>query len=366
MKKRIACIIGTRPEVIKMAPVIQALSNSSKLTPIILSTGQHKELLAQALSIFSLTSAKDLQIMQENQAVGPTLGTAIAKLSGIFAKKKYDAILVQGDTVTAFAGAVSSFLSHIPVGHVEAGLRTYDHTQPWPEEATRQMLDRLPEWYFAPTDISRHNLESEHIPKNKIYVTGNTVIDAVLSVEKKLSKSAITLRNLGLPADEDFILMTGHRRENHGSAFLMVAQALKQIAVSHPELRIIYPVHPNPNVKEPMHKSLGRHKNIHLVDPLDYLDFLSLMRDCKMIISDSGGVQEEASVFHKSVVLLRETTERPEGVSAGMTHVTGCNHEKIVSTVESLLKSLPTEKRSMPYGDGQAAKKIVNILESTL
>ncbi len=365
MKKIVACIIGTRPEVIKMAPVIAALHESKVLRPIIIATGQHKELLSMTMNIFGIRPDYDLHTMVENQSPSQVIASVLTGLDELIKKHPVSAILVQGDTASAFAGGLSGFLNHIPVGHIEAGLRTYDLDQPWPEEAMRQLVDRIATWYFPPTEVSKRNLASEHIDPNKVYVTGNTVIDAVQSVIAQLEKSEVVLKRNGVHLhNKQYILVTGHRRENHGKAFIEVAEALKKIAQTHQNLDIIYPLHPNPNVKVPMTKALGKIENIHIIPPLGYLDFLSLMRDTLLIISDSGGVQEEASVFGKRVVLLRDTTERPEGIGAGTTSLVGCHRDKIIQVVEKIMSG-PQEGigDKHPYGKGNAAVKIVSVLE---
>jgi UDP-N-acetylglucosamine 2-epimerase (non-hydrolysing) len=367
MQIRVGCIVGTRPEVIKMAPVIKKLDKSTKYMPVVISTGQHRELLRESLNIFKIQPDYDLKIMTDNQTPSKVISLVMSRLDKLIKKISIDIILVQGDTSTAFAAGLCGFLNGISVGHVEAGLRTNDLLQPWPEEAFRQMLDRISTWNFAPTKISKNNLIRENINKNKIIVTGNTVIDAVKLVQSRLSNLTTIFNKIGINSlNKKFILVTAHRRENHGKDFQEIAKALRTIAISHPEVDLIYPIHPNPNVQIPMRKSLQGSKNIYLIPPLDYLDFLTLMKYCLFLISDSGGVQEEALVFKKPVVLLRNKTERPEGIEAGTTYVTGCNQTKIVKIAKKFICHPPVIGNIYPYGDGNASSKIISFLNKSI
>lgn len=365
-KLKILCLVGTRPEAIKFMPVIKQLLASNLYIPVVLSTGQHQSLLHQTFKEVGITPDFDLSVMTENQTPAAVISKVLIELPKILSQESISAILVQGDTASAFAGAIVGFSLNIPVGHIEAGLRTYNLSAPYPEEGLRQMIDRISRWCFAPTSVSATNLESERIAKSNIHVTGNTVIDTIRLLSPKIASSKSTLTKLGLKTQSKYILMTAHRRENHGQALDEVAEAVKTLANSYRELDIIYPVHPNPNVSGPMRLALGESKNIHLIDPLGYLDFLSIMQDASLILSDSGGVQEEASYFNIPVVLLRETTERPEGIAAGITHMAGCNKEKIISLVETILKSSNLLVNNYPFGDGYAAEKIVEIISQTL
>lgn len=364
MKKAI-CVIGTRPEAIKMAPVIHELSNTGSYEPVVISTGQHLDLLSQTLSSLSVSPNYDMHIMSLNQSPGQVIGQILNLFPDFLKKIKPDIVLVQGDTATSYGAAFSSFDNHFKVGHIEAGLRTYNLNEPFPEEALRQMIDRLSNFLFAPTPVSASNLASEHLDKSKIFVTGNTVVDSLMQIQKDLPSLKLVKKTYQL-SDKPFILVTAHRRENHGTNLKNIIESLLQIANDNPQINLIYPVHPNPNVSVPVKQLLGNIPNIKLLPPLAYPDFLTLMMNSLFIISDSGGVQEEASVAKRQVILLRDVTERPEGVGVGLTHLAGCDKGKITSLTNQLIKTGGSWEGKSPFGDGKASQKIVQILENEL
>lgn len=363
-KKLIAVVIGTRPEAIKMAPVIRALGRSTALYPFVISTGQQRELARQALGDLSISPDVDLDLMKPNQSLASLTGRAIELLSGVFEQLNASACLVHGDTTTALAGTLAAFYSRIPIGHVEAGLRTYDFDRPWPEEMNRRLIDPICRWCFAPTVLSGENLLREHIPAKHIHVTGNTVIDALIACQTRLSlktKPNETLRT---------ILVTGHRRESFGEGFLGICRAIRQIVDQREDVKIVYPVHLNPNVREPVYRLLAEHPRIHLQEPVGYDEFVMLMNDAYFILTDSGGVQEEAPSLGKPVLVMRDTTERPEGVEAGTCLLVGTDAARIVKESLRLLDDhAEYDRRSSlrnPYGDGQSAERIVKTLEFDL
>lgn len=367
MKKNIACFIGTRPEVIKVAPVYLELKKSKYINPILISTGQHKELLHQALVPFNINPNKDLKIMTENQTPSSVIGNIISKLDDYFISNKIIATLVQGDTATCFSTSLSSYLNKIPVGHIESGLRTYDMENPWPEEAMRQMTDRISKWHFTPTKLSQKRLIEEKINPRNIYITGNTVIDSLDIFNNKL----LTLKEIELEENikpliiDKYIVITAHRRENYGKGFKNIAKSINMLAKKYKNYKFIFPIHPSPNVKNLFEKEL-KEKNVHIIKPVDYITFLSLMKYSALILSDSGGIQEEISYFNKEAVLLRRTTERPEGIDEGFIHMVGTNPKKIYDTVVSLFGKKSKKQYTNPYGDGKASKRIRRILEIKL
>ncbi len=367
--KRIALIFGTRPEAIKMAPVIKALKNRSQdFEPILIATAQHRQLLDQVLDVFELTPDIDLDLMQDNQSLAGFSSRAIQALGDCLHSTKPDAVLVQGDTTTAFIGALAAFYEHIPVGHVEAGLRTYNFEAPWPEEMNRRLIAPMARWCFAPMPSARQNLLAEHIPDARIFVTGNTVIDALLITAGHVEKHPPQIPGLkdDVLQHPKMILVTGHRRESFGEPFENICKALREIAETHSDVAIIYPLHLNPNVKDVAQTILAGHPRIHLLEPLAYGPFVRLLKDCRFLITDSGGLQEEAPALGKPVLVTRETTERPEAVEAGNSILTGSDREKIVSCASRLLED-EAEYQKMaqagsPFGDGKAAERIVDIL----
>lgn len=373
--KKILLVFGTRPEAIKMAPLVKALQKDSEhFETKICVTAQHRQMLDQVLEVFDIVPEYDLNIMAPNQDLYDITSRVLVGLRDVLDDFAPDIVLVHGDTTTSMAASLAAFYRQIPVGHVEAGLRTYNMLSPWPEEMNRQVTDRMCTYYFAPTEKSRQNLLRENVDATKIHVTGNTVIDALLMavdiIEKKPHiKTAIEdeLRDKGYAmGNRPYILVTGHRRENFGEGFLNICKAIRQIAEEHPEMDIVYPVHLNPNVQKPVYELLSGTPNIYLVKPLDYLPFVYAMQHSTLLLTDSGGVQEEAPSLGKPVLVMRETTERPEAVEAGTVRLVGTNVAAIVGNVHELLHD-PEVYRKMsesynPYGDGHACERIVDAL----
>jgi UDP-N-acetylglucosamine 2-epimerase (non-hydrolysing) len=386
--KRISVIFGTRPEAIKLAPVIMALKKCSKIGCDVCVTAQHREMLDQMLEVFDTKPDSDLNVMRPNQTLAELTTRSISALDAYIASVNPDLILVQGDTTTTFAAALTAFYYHIPVAHVEAGLRTGNLESPWPEEANRILVSRLAALHFAPTELNRRNLLSEGVRSDRVFVTGNTVIDALFltleNIRKKGLRNNITtdltsrFPSLGKLFASDkksaaggrIILVTGHRRENFGHGFEEICRALRAIAENHPEVEIVYPVHLNPNVQEPVRRILSGCSNVHLIRPLDYLPFVYLMDQSYMIITDSGGVQEEAPSLGKPVLVMRDTTERPEAVNAGTVKLVGANSTRIVTETNRLLEDKNVyekmSKAQNPYGDGKAASRILEKLAGWL
>jgi UDP-N-acetylglucosamine 2-epimerase (non-hydrolysing) len=364
-----------------MAPLVRELARSEYLTPVLVSTGQHKEMLDQVLTVFGLRPDFELCLMRQSQSLPDLTARAIHALSECFSELQPDAVLVQGDTTSVLAAAIAAFYHKIPVGHVEAGLRTKNMLSPWPEEMNRRLVSPLCQWNFSPTATSRQNLIDEQIAPASCFVTGNTVVDALLwGVEIVGSKNEACddiCERLLIPApfretymreaSPRYVLVTGHRRESFGEGILTVCSALLRLVDSDPSLGVIFPCHLNPNVQEPVLKMLSGHPQIALINPVNYLDMIWLMRHCLFIISDSGGIQEEAPTLGKPVLVTRDTTERPEGVEAGTSTLVGTNFESIESTARELLGDPSLlQKRSRirnPYGDGTASKSIRETLE---
>lgn len=384
MKKTVAIIAGTRPECVKMAPVFFALRESPVLNPVFVSTGQHRQMLDQTLAVFGIRPDHDLNLMQPGQTLPDLTARVLTATTAWLAEHKPSAVLVQGDTTTVLAAALASFYSRIPIGHVEAGLRTGDMMSPWPEEMNRRLTSPLARWNFCPTDVSMANLLREGTAPATCHVTGNTVIDALLRVrnaqrERGLSGQEVAAR-VGIPAGfteryllghgRPWILVTGHRRESFGGGFERTCQAINQLTVMHPEVGVLYPVHLNPQVQEPVRRILGGNPRVCLVPPAAYEDFVWLMDHCHFLLSDSGGVQEEAPSLGKPVLVLRETTERPEGVAAGTCRLVGTDPAVIVREADLLLRNPDEYSRRSglknPYGEGNAATKIRAILEGEL
>ena len=372
-QKKVLIVFGTRPEAIKMAPLIKTLK--ARMNVQVCVTAQHREMLDQVLDLFEINPDYDLNIMQPGQDLFDLTNRVLIGMKKILLKVKPDLVLVHGDTTTTMATAIAAFYFQIPIGHVEAGLRTYNSLSPFPEEMNRQITTRLAEFHFVPTPKAKANLLSEQIPENNIYVTGNTVIDALLSVIDKARKANYPDRLLNqlpfLGSDTSLssriILVTGHRRENFGKGFEQICQALSEIAENNPEVQIIYPLHLNPNVREPVNRIISNIDNIHLVDPMDYLSFIKLMDICYLILTDSGGIQEEAPSLGKPVLVMRDTTERPEAIEAGTVKLVGSEKQKIVSEVNILLnntkKYMAMAMAHNPYGDGQASERICKVIE---
>src|SRR5471030_3147263 len=370
---KVLTIFGTRPEAIKMAPLVHALSQDAAFESRVCVTAQHREMLDQVLRLFEITPDYDLDIMKPGQALTEITCRILAGLKPVLDDFKPDVVLVHGDTTTTLSASLAAFYHQIPVGHVEAGLRTGDLSSPWPEEANRLLTGHLATWHFAPTENARANLLKENIPGHGIYVTGNTVIDALLWVRDRFSGDTSLEQQLAasypfLDADKKLILVTGHRRESFGDGFERICSALADIARQHPDVQIVYPVHLNPNVSEPVNRILHGIDNIVLIDPQDYLPFVYLMDKAYLILTDSGGVQEEAPSLGKPVLVMRETTERPEAVDAKTVILVGTDPARIVEEVNRLLTD-ENEYNSMsrahnPYGDGHACHHILEALKN--
>jgi UDP-N-acetylglucosamine 2-epimerase (non-hydrolysing) len=367
----ILTIFGTRPEAIKMAPVVKAIEEEPSLTGKVCVTAQQREMLDQVLNLFEIKPDYDLDLMTKNQGLADLTARVVTGLQEVLTEVKPDLVLVHGDTTTTMAASLAAFYQKVPVGHVEAGLRTHNIYSPWPEEVNRQITSRIAALNFAPTQLSRQNLLDEATLAESITVTGNTVIDALLSVVDKIQndeqlKAELDAQLPDCPADKKRILVTGHRRENFGEGFLNICRALGELA-ENPELQIIYPVHLNPNVQGPVYDALGNHNNIQLIEPLDYLPFVHLMNKAHIILTDSGGIQEEAPSLGKPVLVMRDTTERPEAVDEGTVRLVGTDRDKIVSEVNRLLGSeqdyQAMARAHNPYGDGKAASRIVNTIK---
>lgn len=363
MSRNILCVVGTRPEAIKMAPVILALKNEPWVNIRVLATAQHRHMLDQVLNFFGVEPDIDLDIMRPNQALTTLTARLLLALDDVLQAERPDAVLVQGDTTTVMAVAMACFYHRIPIGHVEAGLRTWDMQNPFPEEMNRVVAGRLAKWHFAPTENARQNLLREGVSDNDIVVTGNTVIDSLLRVAARdLPPSAI------LDPTKRLILMTAHRRENFGEPFERICRALLTLLDRNPDVQVLYPVHPNPNIRETAHRLLGQHSRVVLCEPLDYLPFVAAMKRAYLILSDSGGVQEEAPALGKPVLVLRHETERPEAVAEGMVKLVGTNFDNIVSEAQLLLddeSAYQAMARGVsPYGDGHAADRIVEVLRN--
>ncbi|WP_280168493.1 non-hydrolyzing UDP-N-acetylglucosamine 2-epimerase [Halomonas caseinilytica] len=365
------CVFGTRPEAIKMSPLALSLANDQRFDAKVCVTGQHREMLDQVLDLFSLAPDYDLNIMKPGQDLTDVTTAILQGMKSVLSEVKPDIVLVHGDTATTFATTLAAYYQQIPVGHVEAGLRTGNIYSPWPEEANRKLTGALAELHFAPTDRSRQNLLEEGVVPTKVHVTGNTVIDALLDVVRKLEDSSRFQQQFStqfdfLDADRKLILVTGHRRESFGGGFERICQALHDTAVSHPDCQIVYPVHLNPNVLGPVNRLLSDIDNVHLIEPLDYLPFVYLMNRAYLILTDSGGIQEEAPSLGKPVLVMRETTERPEAVQAGTVKLVGTDVDKIVGELDSLLKNKKSYEAMSyahnPYGDGKACQRIMEVL----
>ena len=368
MKPKIGFVVGTRPEAIKLAPVIlHAKRPESGLDVSVISTGQHKEMLAQVFELFGIVPDADLEIMKANQGLEHIAAEAIRRLPGIFSERKLDVVFVQGDTSTAFAAALGAFYRKIRVGHIEAGLRTFDKHHPFPEEINRRLIGQVADFHFAPTSRNEKYLLQENIPADSIFVTGNTVVDALLeTVDKNLPIEDPELRSVA-ESGKRILLMTAHRRENFGEPLEQICNAILEISSSFPDLEVIYPVHLNPNVQKVVRERLAGNPRIHLVKPQDYQNFVSLLKHSYLILTDSGGVQEEAPSLGKPVLVLRETTERPEAVDAGVVKIVGTD-SKIVTAEASKLLSDKSAYQKManamnPYGDGRASARTIDGLK---
>ncbi|MCS7025843.1 MAG: UDP-N-acetylglucosamine 2-epimerase (non-hydrolyzing) [Bryobacteraceae bacterium] len=366
--RKVLFVFGTRPEAIKLAPVILHLrQRPEEFETRVCVTAQHRHLLDQVLGVFGLAPDYDLDLMLPGQTLFQSTSRILTALEPVLTAERPDCVLVQGDTTSTFCGALAAFYLRIPVGHVEAGLRTWDLYQPFPEEANRLLTGRLATWHFAPTPQSRENLLSERVPADRIVVTGNTGIDALFYVRGELESGRLRAPSWPwLDPSKKLILVTGHRRENFGQGFEEICQALQQLS-ERQDVQIVYPVHPNPNVQQPVYRILAGRKNVHLIEPLDYVPFVDLMRRCRFLLTDSGGVQEEAPSFGKPVLVMREKTERPEAVEAGTATLVGADAGRILTEAARLLDDeTEYERRSKihnPFGDGMAAPRIAQALE---
>jgi UDP-N-acetylglucosamine 2-epimerase (non-hydrolysing) len=376
-KKKILLVFGTRPEAIKMAPVYRAL----KLLPNefetnVCVTAQHRQMLDQVLKTFDITPEIDLNLMKSGQDLFDVNVSVLLAMRNVLREFKPDILMVHGDTTTTLASAMAGFYQGVPVGHVEAGLRTHNMLAPFPEEFNRQVTSKVACWHFAPTEASLRNLLAEGVEKTKITVTGNTVIDALIWA---LGRIESDINRRGIPqflseklnfdwSRKKFILITGHRRENFGDGLLHICQAIKALAQQDNKVHYVYPVHPNPNVQEPVKAILAQLDNVHLIEPLDYEPFIFLLKHCYLVLTDSGGIQEEAPSLGKPVLVMRDVTERPEAVSAGTVRMVGARHDAIVANISDLLYN-QDKYQSMrlahnPYGDGRAAERIVSVLRA--
>ena len=366
---KVLVVFGTRPEAIKMAPVVSALKRRAGLDVKVCVTAQHREMLDSVLEVFQLTPDYDLDIMEKGQDLFSITTRILEGLKSVLSDFQPDCIFVHGDTTTSFAASLAAFYKQIKVGHVEAGLRTYNIDSPWPEEANRRLTSIITAAHFAPTEQARQNLLSEGVASDNILVTGNTVIDALLSVRDRLLGDAALSQKIAsqfsfLREGSRTVLLTGHRRENFGEPMERICLAIQSLAAQNPDVDFVYPVHPNPRVSEPVFRILGNTQNIHLISPLDYLPFVYLMMRSHLILTDSGGIQEEAPSLGKPVLVMRETTERPEAVEAGTVRLVGTDTARIVDTVQSLLDDEAMYERmaltANPYGDGQASNRIAD------
>ena len=371
---KILTVFGTRPEAIKMAPLAIQLSEDPRFDARLCVTAQHREMLDQVIELFGLAPDYDLNVMKPGQDLTDVTASILVGMKAVLSEFKPDMVLVHGDTATTFAASLAAYYQQIPVGHIEAGLRTGNLYSPWPEEGNRKLTGVLAEKHFAPTETSRQNLVNEGVAAGSVFVTGNTVIDALLEVVLKLESDQGLAREQQekfefLSNDKKLILVTGHRRESFGGGFERICQALAETSKCHPDVQIVYPVHLNPNVQEPVKRLLGKSPNIHLIEPLEYLPFVYLMNRAHIILTDSGGIQEEAPSLGKPVLVMRDTTERPEAVEAGTVKLVGTEVGAITGAIDTLL-SCERAYQSMsyahnPYGDGKACARIRDALART-
>lgn len=383
MKKKIMLVFGTRPEAIKMAPLVKEFQkNAESFETIVCVTGQHREMLDQVLEIFDIQPDYDLNIMKQGQDLYDITSRVLLGMRDVLSRVKPDVVLVHGDTTTSTAAALASFYQQIPVGHVEAGLRTHNIYSPWPEEMNRQITGRIATYDFAPTPLSRHNLLDENTPDERILVTGNTVIDALYWVVDKIKSNPLLSSELEtallqsgydvkrLNDGRRLVLITGHRRENFGDGFLNICRAIKFLSEHYPNVDFVYPMHLNPNVRKPIHATFGENLsdlgNLFFIEPLEYLRFVYLMEKSSIVLTDSGGIQEEAPGLGKPVLVMRDTTERPEALEAGTVKLVGTDYDKIVNNVSLLLDDNTAyeamSRATNPYGDGKACARIVKHL----
>lgn len=369
---KVMTVFGTRPEAIKMAPVIQALKSKSEIECLVVVTAQHREMLDQVLHLFRIIPDYDLNLMRHGQTLASLTSSILEGIDSIFCENKPDLVLVQGDTTTTFAAALAAYYHKIPIGHVEAGLRTGEKYFPWPEEMNRKLSGCLADLHFAPTEVSRNNLLSEGIPPARIFVTGNTVIDALkctVREDYKFNDKELEAI-LSMNKNRRLILMTTHRRENWGDPMTQIYQALNTILESYPDTYVVFPVHKNPTVREVVDDVLGNNPNVYLIEPMDYEPFINLMAKSYIILTDSGGIQEEAPSLGKPVLVVRDTTERPEAVAAGTVKIVGTTYDKVQNSIKNLLSDEASYRRmcqaANPYGDGSAGIRIGEIVANYL
>lgn len=370
---KILTVFGTRPEAIKMAPLVKLLAMQPHMEARVCVTAQHRQMLDQVMQLFEIRPDYDLDLMRPGQTLSGLTTGILAHIEHVLVDWRPDLLLVHGDTSTTFCAALAAFYQRIPVAHVEAGLRTGDLQSPWPEEANRKLTASLSCLHFAPTAQAQDNLEREGVPSGQIHVTGNTVIDSLLWVKRRLESDPVLCSTLAahfqfLRNHMPVVLITGHRRENFGAGFEQICQAIRALSGKHPEVDFVYPVHMNPNVREPVDRILQGLPNVHLIEPLDYLPFVYLMTRATLILTDSGGIQEEAPALGKPVLVMRDTTERPEAIAAGTARLVGTNFQGIVNAVSTLLANQIEYRRMSsahnPYGDGRACHRIVSIIEN--
>ena len=366
-RKKVAVVFGTRPEAIKLAPVILAMRKRDDFDVSVCVTGQHRQMVDQILPVFGIHPNVDLNLMTANQTLSGLTARLVESLDLFFSDETPDFVLVQGDTTTVFAASLAAFYHHVPVGHVEAGLRTGNLDAPWPEEANRVLTTRLASLHFAPTDTAQENLLREGVDPGRVFVTGNTVIDALLLAARKVVANPPRIDGISdsgwFGEDLRMVLVTGHRRESFGDGFRHICNALVRLSEDNPDVHFVYPVHLNPNVQKPVLDIVGRDRaNVHLISPQPYLEFIALMKRACLILTDSGGVQEEAPTLGKPVLVMREVTERPEAVTAGTSRLVGTDEDAIVSGVERLLSDdaeyAKMARAANPYGDGRASARI--------
>lgn len=371
MKKRILIVFGTRPEAIKMAPLVAALIADDRFVAEVCVTAQHREMLDQVLELFDIKPDYDLDLMEAGQSLNDITSKILIKLKPILEEFKPDLVLVHGDTATTFAASLAAYYQKIEIGHVEAGLRTGDTLSPWPEEGNRKLTAVLAKYHFAPTDISRKNLISEGVSPQSIFVTGNTVIDALFMINNRITSDGTLNSDLMkqfsfLDSGKKLILVTGHRRESFGDGFERICKALAHIAIKYPDAQILYPVHLNPNVQEPVQRILNNISNIYLIKPQEYLPFIYLMNRAYIILTDSGGIQEEAPSLGKPVLVMRDTTERPEAVAAGTVQLVGTAVDSITNSISSLMDDKNKYNQMSfshnPYGDGRSVERILSAI----
>ncbi len=377
--KKVMLVFGTRPEAIKMAPLCLAFKECSSLETVVCVTAQHREMLDQVMSVFGLTPDIDLDIMKKNQDLSDITSRILLNMREIFQLHKPDVVVVHGDTTTTMATAMAAFYAGIPVAHVEAGLRTHDIMAPFPEEFNRRLASISAQFHFAPTALSKANLIAENISSEHVWLTGNTVIDALHWVMGKIKNSSSLEESLNTLisshlkfnwCESRYVLITGHRRENFGQGFLDICKAIESLAHQHPTVHFVYPVHLNPNVQTPVNSLLGDLENVHLIQPLGYESFVYLLSKCYVVLTDSGGIQEEAPSLGKPVLVMRDVSERPEAIAAGTVKLVGTNVESIVEHITTLIEQPDTyetmSKSHNPYGDGKACSKIVEIIKDQL